>query len=304
MSLHQKTIIHHENLYIVALTKTPKRPYILFLHGGPGLNSGVLEHLITHEGIFDALEFNVILYDQRACGRSKKIEKQVLHADNVHDLDAVYKIITKNTDYKIVAIAGHSYGAKVLFDYLRDSQLKIPSIFIATASSMLTPRINNILIDLAYLKSIEPEKYQKILEEFDNYDADTLWRVTEKLATVFQENKLRQNFYWANLIWRDKVVKMQQKVGFPINLEVFQSVRQDIYSTSENFSIEIQEKLKTPYLWINGFHDLIMEGASELKKNNVSVRLFFKSAHYPHIEENEKFCKEVNRFMLNKEKEK
>lgn len=117
MSLYTKTILDHSSLYIAAFTKSSHLPYILFIHGGPGLNSGILEELILNEGLFDSLTFNLILYDQQGCGRSKKINNPVLHNDNINDLEEVYKILTDQANYNIAAIAGHSYGAKLLFDY-------------------------------------------------------------------------------------------------------------------------------------------------------------------------------------------
>lgn len=297
MSPYIKNTIEHPTLYVVTFTKDTKLPYIIFIHGGPGLNSSVLESLIINEGIFDSLMFNIVLYDQRGCGRSKSTDSIVLHTDNISDLDDFYKKFTINKCLNIAAIVGHSYGAKLLFDYLNHSQIEVPSIFIATASSLLTPRINNLLLDLAYLKSVDSEEYQKTLEEFDGYGHEMLWRLTERLTKIFQENKERPYFYWANLSWKEKVSKIQNSINLPINLAVFSSVRKDLYSKPEKFFVNIDEVIKSPYLWINGFHDFIMDGASALTKKDSSVKLFYKSAHYPHIEEHEKFCGEVNAFL-------
>lgn len=295
--MYLKQIIQHPQLYIATFTKNKELPYIIFIHGGPGLNNGVLENLIMHEKIFDALEFNIVLYDQRGCGRSQQTKNPVSHLDNLHDIDEVYTTLSKEKSFHIAAIAGHSYGAKLLFDYLLSSSIKIPCIFIATAPSMLTPRINNLLIDLAYLKSIDSHEYQKILEEFDDYNVQILWRITERISALFQENKIRPYFYWANLLWKEKVAQIQNTISLPINLEVFKSVRQDIFSKPDQLSVDIDVTLKSPYLWINGFHDIIMDGASAL--TNSAVKLFFKSAHYPHIEEHNKFCEVVNAFLKN-----
>lgn len=297
MSVYTKQVIEHAVLYIATFTKSLDLPYIIFIHGGPGLNSGILEYLIVNEGLFDSLQFNVILYDQRGCGRSQQTCDVVTHADNVHDLEEVHKIFTDKSHINIAAIAGHSYGAKVLFDYLQFSQIKIPSIFIATACSLLTPRINNLLLDFAYLKSVDYEEYQKALDEFNDDSLATLWKLTDRFSAVFQKNKMRPYFYWANLFWKEKVTEIQDSISLPINYEIFRSVRQDLYGTPENFSMEIDAALKLPYLWINGFHDFIMDGASALIKKASPIKLFFKSAHYPHIEENDKFCGEINEFL-------
>lgn len=293
-----KQIIEHNNLYIVAFKKPQNLASILFVHGGPGLNCGVLEYLIEHEGIFDTLAFNIVLYDQRGCGRSKPIEEEVLHIDNVRDLEEVYQTVTEKTDYQVVSIAGHSYGAKLVFDYLNSSQTTLPGIFIATAPSILTPRITNLLLDLSYLKTVDRDQYQTILEEFDEFSHEKLWELTERLSKVFQENKARPFFYWANLTWQEKVKTItQEELSLPMNFEVFSSVRRDLYSNKEAYSVNIDSIDSAPHLWINGFHDLIMSGHSALEKKSTTATLFFKSAHYPHIEEHERFCGEVNEFL-------
>lgn len=301
MGAYIKRIIHHPHLHIINFTKRQSLPSIIFVHGGPGLNCGTLEYLIEHEAIFDTLAFDLILYDQRGCGRSNSAGNQVKHDDNICDLKEVYEIITENKQYEVAAIAGHSYGAKVLFDYLQTAYTATTSgIFISMSPSILTPRINNLLIDLAYLKSVDETQYAAVLEEFDNFSFDKLWLLTERLSEIFKKNENRPYFYWANLKWRKQVNEIHKHVSMPINTEVFKSVREDLYSNPNKYSVDVNALTHVPILWINGFHDLVMNAASALtKESDLNQRLFFKSAHYPHIEEHEKFCGEVNAFLKN-----
>jgi proline iminopeptidase len=50
---------------------------------------------------------------------------------------------------------------------------------------------------------------------------------------------------------------------------------------------------------INGFHDLVINGAGGLisEKNSGNIVTFFKSSHYPHIEENDRFSEILNEFI-------
>ena len=297
MPAYDKQVIEHPSLYIVSFTKSSNLPCIIFAHGGPGLNCGVLEYLVENEGIFDTLQFDLILYDQRGCGRSKPVEETVVHADNVCDLEEVCRTASEKAHYEIAAIAGHSYGAKLLFDYFQYSGSTVPGIFISTAPSILTPRVKNLLLDLAYLKTIDRDQYQTILEEFEGFSLEKIWELTERLAKVFQQNKARPFFYWANLDWKDKVEAIQDSVSLPINSQVFTSVRHDLYSKPEAYSVDLDSISTLPHLWINGFHDMVMDGPSALEKKYSTTTLFFQSAHYPHIEEHEKFCGEVNAFL-------
>src|SRR5579871_6833585 len=103
-----KLALTHLKFYMVAFSKNEHAPYLVFINGGPGLNCGVLEYLIEFEDFFKALNCNILLYDQRGCGRSpydgySKIE----HADNVSDLGEILKYL-ELSNIKICGLVGHS----------------------------------------------------------------------------------------------------------------------------------------------------------------------------------------------------
>jgi len=291
-----KTNIPHKDFYIVSFLCKTELPYILFIHGGPGLNSAVLEYLIENEEIFSSLEFNIVLYDQRNCGRSNRSEMTVLHKHNVDDLHEIITFLSLAKNLKIACLAGHSYGAKLLYDYYKKYDTRYPGIFLSTAETITIPRINNLMLDLNYLKRTHPEKYQEIVKDMDTLDNDNLWKISEELAPVFQENKERIYFYWANLDRMSRVIEIQNKIQIQITKDVFESVRKDLYTDSSNFSIAIDD-LSIKKLWINGAHDLVMNGPSGAFSNKYKIKTLFNSAHYPHIEEEEKFCQLVNGFI-------
>jgi proline iminopeptidase len=298
MLVFRKELIPHSYLHITSWEKAQELPWVVFVHGGPGLNSGVLELLIEREGIFNSLDCNVILYDQQGCGRSKFGKNQtVKHKDNVSDLVSVINTVELSLNTRIKTIVGHSYGAKVLFDFIKESESEIRGVFLATVPSILIPRVNNLLLDLNYLKSVDQTRYQALLEEFDNFEDNSIWLLTEKLASVFHENKDKLNFYWANMKWKEIVTNYQTEINLPINTEVFMSVRKDLYSNSQNYSVDIASLGKYNNLWVNGFHDFVMNGQVSLSDPMLETTVFYKSAHYPHIEEHERFCEEVNNFI-------
>ena len=156
----------------------------------------------------------------------------------------------------------------MLFDFLKITGLRIPAIFVSTADSILTPRLNNLTLDFIYLKKTNPVKYQEILEKMDNIDLKKIWELTEELAPFFQENKDRDYFYWANLISFEKNQEIQKLINLSMNTQVFRSVRKNLYSNEANFNVDI-DKLTTPYLWINGIHDYIMNGTDTCYHSNL-----------------------------------
>ncbi len=296
MNTYSKEILYHPDFYISKYTKNPNKGYVVFIHGGPGLNCGVIEHLIEHYKLFNSLDHNIILYDQRNCGRSNKISGTVLHQDNISDLQKIILHLTNHHKLKINALIGHSYGAKLLFDYSKKYSSSIPSVFVSTADSILTPRLNNLMLDLSYLKKNNLDQYKKLLSDIDNFNINKLWEISEKLTPLFQENKDRPYFYWANLECFHAVQEAQRQINLPLEMQTFVSVRKDLYSNESNFSVDINS-LELSKLWINGFHDFVMNGHETAMSNNPKIITFYKSSHYPHIEENIRFTEVVNHFI-------
>ncbi len=269
---------------------------LLFIHGGPGYNCGIIEYLIEHDKLFNSLNHNIVLYDQRTCGRSLGFSENVSHADNIDDLEEIYQYLNNVKKIKISGIIGHSYGAKLLFDFCNKFNHKTPCIFVSTSKSILVPRLNNLIFDMVYLKKSHPEKYSKILQEMDSINLHKLWDLTEELAEFSQENTDRHYLYWANLECFNKCKHVQSEINLPVNAKTFMSVRKDLYSIDDNFSVDISS-LNIPYLWINGFHDFIMNGTEGAFSTTENLITFYKSAHYPHIEENHRFSEVINDFI-------
>ncbi|MGB6976332.1 MAG: alpha/beta hydrolase [Gammaproteobacteria bacterium] len=291
----KKVVIPNPKLYISRFVKNKENPYLVFIHGGPGLNSGVLEYLIENESLFGSLNYNIVLYDQRGCGRSKTSSEVVSHVDNINDLNLIYRSLIEEEDLKIQGCIGHSYGAKLLFDFYQTFKPRLPGIFVSIADSMLTPRLRNLILDFNYLKSKDVDKYKAIYRKMSSIDLGNFWELTEDLTPLFFENKDRPYMYWANLDYFEKVENIQKQINLPINKQVFMDVRKNLYSNRKNLPVNI-EKLTIPYLWINGIHDYIMNGTQGLSENS-KVTPFFKSSHYPHLEENDRFCEVVNEFI-------
>jgi len=297
MNTHKKNIIINPEFYIAEFIKKPDEPNLLFIHGGPGSNSAILEYLIINNHLFNTLNYNIILYDQRGCGKSKKNSDSVNHQDNINDLHKIINIL-RMKGKKIHGLIGHSYGAKLLFDYYKIFHSTLPGIFISTSNSIITPRINNLILDLAYLKKTNITQYKILYQQIDNLELEKIWDISEKLAPLFNKNPDRPLMYWANLECYAIVQHAQNTLDLPLNTPIFQSVRKDLYLDKNNFSIDIHS-LSIPYLWINGFHDYIMGRPQNEFSNNKNYLTFYKSAHYPHLEENILFCEHLNAFFKN-----
>lgn len=296
MGQYNKDILNHPEFHIVKFTKTSNMPYILFIHGGPGFNCGTIEYLIDNNKLFSSLNYNVILYDQRNCGKSKKTSMVVSHQDNIEDLQRVISYITEFCEIETQALIGHSYGAKLLFDYYKKFSSIIPGVFVSTANSILTPRLNNLMLDLSYLKKTNSFEYTRLFNVINDLDLNKIWEISEQVSHLFQENEDRPYLYWANIECFRMVKDIQTRIRLPTDTETFNSVRKDLYSSESNFPVDI-DSLGISKLWINGFHDFVMNGHEAALSKNKNIITFYKSAHYPHIEENNHFSEILNEFI-------
>ena len=81
-----------------------QKPAVIFLHGGPGYNCAGFE-LAAAQQLADK-GYYVIVFDQRGCGRSKKLTGQFTMEEAINDLKGIY---TKY-DLKTATLIGHSWG--------------------------------------------------------------------------------------------------------------------------------------------------------------------------------------------------
>jgi len=81
-----------------------ENPAIIFVHGGPGYNSANFEFSTAQ--VLSDKGFYVVVYDQRACGRSKEMDGKFTFKECSEDLKSLYK---KNKLTKATLI-GHSWG--------------------------------------------------------------------------------------------------------------------------------------------------------------------------------------------------
>ncbi|HEN5658774.1 TPA: alpha/beta hydrolase, partial [Legionella pneumophila] len=139
-------------------------------------------------------------------------------------------------------------------------------------------------------------EYNKLFNAINDLDLNKIWEISEQLTPLFQENEDRPYFYWANLECFHMVQEIQKRIRLPTDTETFISVRKDLYSSELNFPVDI-DTLGISKLWINGFHDFVMNGQEAALSKNKNILTFYKSAHYPHIEENNHFSEILNEFI-------
>lgn len=275
-----------EEIYVSILGKKENKKHVLFIHGGPGLNSQSLCNYLLASQSLNNLDANIVFYDQRGCGKSSIGKVKNNYEQQIIDLEMVVKHLPKFI--KLAGIIGHSYGAKLLSDFQKNAKLQIPLIFLSTAKNIDVPRQNNIKLDLEYLRESDPKKHEEIVNKLDRL---SLWDISLFLASTFSNNPHRMQRYWYNEKAMTDYLEISKNGQYPMNNEVFESLRAELYN-SKNKDVLIDGL--NSYLLI-GLHDYIMEGSKVLANDKTVI--FENSSHYPHLEEAEKFCKVVNEII-------
>lgn len=257
---------------------------ILFIHGGPGLTSnGFEEYYKKFPTQYNELKANTFFYNQKGC-KAEMGNVNITHQDNVSDLDKILKYLKeKNVTTTIVS---HSYGCLIAYDSLSQNK-GYDNIFISPSSCLFTPFMNKAQSLLLLMKVLNPEKYMDLI----NYlpDSDPIWSFTKKYEKIL--NIQHELHMWANL---DKMKTYTADLT-PINSSIFNSVSKSIDVLNKEQNILNFENISIKYKIFLGAQDIQMGVSSFF--NDANAIYFNKSSHYPHIEEEKRFCNEVNAFL-------
>lgn len=274
-----------EDLNVNIIGSNSNEDHLLFIHGGPGLNNQSLIDYSLEYNLFNDLNYNIIFYDQRACGKSKNSSKTNNYKTQIDDLQNIYQNL--NSQFKVKGIIGQSYGANLLYDFQLQYNISTNLFFLSMASNINTPRLNNIKLDLEFLKESDVILYEQVLSDFSK---KSVWEISEDLANIFHKNTIRPNRYWHNQDAQKAYTEISEKNPYKINSDIFTSLRKELYQGNIN-EMDLNN-VKCNWRSLIGYHDYIMNG--HLIQKNSNNYIFYKSAHYPHIEENSLFCKVIN----------
>ena len=104
--------------YLYHSVRTPGKPVLLFLHGGPGSAESVMAHAFQQSW----LElFTVVHWDQRGAGKTLLRNPREVHEFEamVEDLRQVIGYLKTKYSQKKIALLGHSWGSVFGTSYLR-----------------------------------------------------------------------------------------------------------------------------------------------------------------------------------------
>lgn len=259
---------------------------LLVVHGGPGLNhTYFLPHL---ESL--AENYTIILYDQRACGRSAIPSTDSLGLNFfVDDIDA----IRKELGYEKINILGHSWGAIPVVRYGIDYPDKLKTMIlcnpvslshefdteIAVIQKKRTTTSDSIersgIVRSREFKSGNPAAYEEIMKLAFRHSFATRSN-SSKLQLELPENFLKAN--------RALLTGLGKDLG-----------QYDYHRAASKFSF--------PVLILHGQYDALPLKISQKIQSSIprsQLMLFEKSGHFIFIEEPEKFRKTLESVLSRK----
>lgn len=262
---------------------------LFIIHGGPGGNLYTFERTV---GPYLSQDRTVVYYEQRGCGRSDKpIDDNAYSMEEL--VDDFGKIIEWTGSEKI-DLLGYSFGGELALEFTSNFPnlinkiiLSGPSLihlqtqymiqiagFLSIASITLVNRIEEILQEKT---SIE-HKYKQVWEIVDQETIDRLLFVDPEVASKYRQLVTESNLH---------------NTGLMLGALQKNPVTPPLYERLSNIHHET--------LIITGVYDRSTGiSISNLINRNLSNSewiLFNNSAHFPELEETEKFVRSVLDFL-------
>lgn len=268
---------------------------LILIHGGPGGNHYNFERTV---GRLISKERTVVYYEQRGSGRSDKPES----ADD-YSIDLLVsdlKVLKDSLGIERADLLGYSFGGELALEIayafpnnINKLVLSGPSLmysniqqliqiqgFMSVAEGILLERIETIL---KQRKSIE-EKYNEVWSIVDTKTVDQFLFEDQSVA---EQNRI----FWNKSGLQNTGQMMKALYKSPPHVPLLHRLKNIEHKT----------------LLITGIHDrntgLSVSKIIDKELNNSTLELFYKSAHFPEMEEPEKFVKLTLEFLKQKIKE-
>jgi proline iminopeptidase len=264
---------------------------IVIIHGGPGGNNYVFERTI---GPYLENFTTVIYYEQRGCGRSDAPID--IEAYSIPLLLSDLEDLCNELGVKKIIPLGYSFGGELALEFAIAFPNRVEKI-IAQAPSIFSEHKRILFTQIHGFEKIADEDNKEKIREIINSTSD----VEEKCSRIwdFVDTKTVDRFLFHNA----KYAQLNRNLWH----------ESELYNTGLMMKALLKEKnqtslmdnlsaIKVPVLIITGLYDknvgvdLNRDIASKISQCNFMI--FDKSAHFPDIEETEKYSNVVKEFVL------
>ena len=262
---------------------------IVVVHGGPGGNNYNFER--TMGPLLEKFA-TVIYYEQRGCGRSEAAPDTNDYGIPalICDLDALRE--TLNQDQ--ITLLGYSFGAELALRYAEQHPENVNKLILESPAEMST---SGMLIQIQGFYSIGDSTFRADIEKLLAKDLP----IREKYFQIWNmaSSSTVNKFLFVSQEAANKTRQLWQESQLPGNGHMVRV----IFESSQGDLLKTVEDLKTPCLIISGIHDKnggfnYGKDLNQIMPNSV-LKLYRKSAHFPDMEEPDRFAADVKDFILN-----
>ncbi len=272
----------------VAGSKNNTTPLVI-LHGGPGGNQYVFERTI---GLLLSNSRTVIYYEQRGCGRTEKPSDDTKYSIDLLIED--FKSLRKWLEVKKLDLLGYSFGGELALE-IAHADPKIINKIVLSGPSLINSEINKMVQITGFCSVVDNQMYkqmQNVLKEGLTIDEtyNTFWELVDSKSVdlllfenqeIGKKNRILREE--SNLVNTGLMFKALQKnpVKIPLLDRLKEIQQQSLIITGvfdRNTGISISK--------------IIHKGL-----RNSDIVLFNNSAHFPDLEEPEKFNMTVQEFL-------
>jgi len=265
-------------IYYVRWGAAPRggRPLVV-LHGGPGASHDIL---VPGFGPLAAGR-EVIFYDQRGCGRSRRLtdETPCTLADNVADLE----VLRRELGLGRIDLAGHSWGGLLAMAYALDRGRRVRKLVLITPALpyLPNPSWSEFLGRLPLEKLEDIERVRRSERRSGSAKAAALWRIT-----------VPEFFH------RKAVLEGMGLERMPYSPEAAGRLADDLFGLDLRPRLR---RLRIPTLIVAGRFDPRLalkhqEALADLLPQ-ADLAVMEASGHFPFLEEPEAFIRTVEAFL-------
>ncbi len=257
---------------------------ILYYHGGPGFNSNPEKNVLLNRLRESGIE--LLLWNEPSLLRP---QGQTFKAQNAFQnyLECAEQFLLANYSGEPIVLMGHSFGANPVCYLTQRHPEKLARVIIISSDLSPADADRNIfqftMMDFQEFKDERSLELENILANYTGkFDANT-----ENGFALAAQNPRLFNYYWMNKERMGSFLSFYAEPGFGVDLDSFFGVRRSFFASNlKNSSV--------PALAIFGKHDIVISQEKELSLlrqgfSSLEVLQFEESAHYPHIEETDRF---------------
>lgn len=181
------------------LCGNPQGKPVVFLHGGPG--AGCSPH---HRQLFNPERYNILLFDQRGCGRSKPTAS--LENNTTQHLIADMERLRKEIlDTEKWLVFGGSWGSTLALAYAQTHPQQVTGLILRGIFTLRKKEINWFYQEGASF--VFPDKWENYLAPIPEDERDDLVSAYHRRLTgEDEEEMLRCAYAWAN--WEGATISL------------------------------------------------------------------------------------------------